>query len=475
MQYIKQHSFYLLFYIISLLLCFVAFKQGDLSHTYTSSYAYLNGHFYDFYEYNKIYMGGNDYLPIIYGIFALWGLPLKLLGLLSLVEGGGSAWQFSTPIEIFWFKVLVAGFFFACVILVGKISKLIEPKRLESSVSPALLFASSPISLFAVFIFSQYDVIGTFFTLLGIYAYFQKRFYRFAIFFSIAISFKYFAAVIYLPLVLIIEKRPVNLIKYGVIGLLATLIQIGAYWHSEIFQASFLALATRKTGEGIRHSHPIYLAILYVALCIYAYFSKIKLSLENNSWALNVIIVCILAYSFFFSFVNWHPQWILILMPFFALIIPYIRHQKVFIYLEIFGYVTFIWLCVNWFPGNVDVTMIKYGIVAPYTPALTYFGASVLPHINIMVATTAFYIYLYSPSAFLVYENWVLIRQAISTHFKRWLSHAPLELKQPDADTLQDFVKKDSVNYWRLYGLRVLVTCYLFLGMTAICFYRSSL
>ena len=69
-------------YGISLGLCFLLFKQSDLTHTNSSSFAYLYGHFWDFYDYNQSRMGDNNYLPIFYWFFAIWNIPLKLLGLI---------------------------------------------------------------------------------------------------------------------------------------------------------------------------------------------------------------------------------------------------------------------------------------------------------------------------------------------------------------------------------------------------------
>lgn len=378
-DFIKKSPAIFLMYAVSLALCFLVFKQSDLTHTYTSSYAYLGGHFYDFYDYNKPFMVRNDYLPLMYLIFALWNLPLKILGLLTPADQGIAVWQLSTSIEILWSKLLLSTFFLGCILMVGKIADLLGNGNQGDGINPRILFATSPIAIFAVFIFSQYDVIGVFFTLLGIYFYFQKKFLRFAVFFSIAISFKYFACFIYLPLVLIIEKRPLHILKYGVIGILVTLLQIGAYWHSDVFQSSFFALAGDKTGEAMHRGKAIYIALAYTLLCIYAYLSKVSPMPEKRYWYMRAIFICTLAYALMFSLVRWHPQWLLILMPFFALATPYIRHQKIFIGLETLAYIAFVWLCVNGWAKNVDVTMAQEGILHNYIPTLSYFGASVLP------------------------------------------------------------------------------------------------
>ena len=120
--------------------------QGDLIHTALSSYAYLQGHIADFYEYNKLYLGGNDYLPTLYIIFALWNTQLHLLGLSSyptLEVFNGLHWslimQSTTALEIAWWKTLLALFYIGSVIVIHKIAELIEsPHKTKSSLVSTL-------------------------------------------------------------------------------------------------------------------------------------------------------------------------------------------------------------------------------------------------------------------------------------------------------------------------------------------------
>ena len=92
--------------------------------------------------------------------------------------------------------------------------------------------------------------------LLGLHAYFAKDFKWFVLWFSVAISFKYFAAFAYLPLVLIIEKRFIHLLIYGLLGLAVTMIQFALYWHSDVFFGEIFGLANAKVAGNsfkIRH------------------------------------------------------------------------------------------------------------------------------------------------------------------------------------------------------------------------------
>jgi hypothetical protein len=94
--------FAVLIFVISLVFVLPIFNQGDLNHTVVSSYAYLKGNIFNFYDYNQPILWGNDYLPILYLIFALWmapyfysGLPVasELIGPFALqpgeIPGGG--------------------------------------------------------------------------------------------------------------------------------------------------------------------------------------------------------------------------------------------------------------------------------------------------------------------------------------------------------------------------------------------------
>jgi hypothetical protein len=202
-------------FILCLVLFFLLFQQVDLFHTATSSYAYLKGHFLDFYDYNKRYIGNDDYLPILYLILAIWNIPLCILGLSSSPETSVFNWPYflpSTFIEIAWWKLILLLFYLATIYIFFKISNLIDARK-NIKLHITSLYATSPLVIFSVIIFGGYDIFSVFFTLLGFFFYLKKQINKFLLFFSIAICFKYFALIIFLPLILIYEKRPLYLLK----------------------------------------------------------------------------------------------------------------------------------------------------------------------------------------------------------------------------------------------------------------------
>jgi hypothetical protein len=399
-------------YFLFLIACILLFNQGDLTHTALSSYAYLNGHFLSFYDYNKTNMGGNDYLPILYFLFAVWNIPLKL----SNLTNGFSP----QSIEIIWWKLFIATAFFASVYLTHKISTSYIKNVDRKILSPAsLLFATSPIAIFSAFIFSGYDILGIFFTLMGFYFYLKKDYTKFSWLFSLAIGFKFFAFVIFLPLILFAEKRVSHLFKYLLIGLSVTFLQIAFYWHSDIFRGEIFNLVRGKAGGALNHGL-IYLG-MYIFLCAILYFKKIK---DTSHKEVIIFLIPIAAYACMFSSVIWHPQWLILLAPFVAFSYYFVHHKKIFFAAEILGAIAFIWITVNGWPSNVDAGMVNRGALSFIMPQpLLNISDFLRPEYNFFFGKV-FSLYLFFPIILICYERLTQkkIRQDSYFNFEKFLA-----------------------------------------------------
>ena len=135
--------------------CFVSFNQRDLSFTAAQSFAFLDGHVLDFYDFNH-QTGPVAYHPATYIVFALWAIPLKVLG---FVPTGHEL----PPVVLLWFKVLTSLVFFATG---GLLSKIAQAAEFDARTGGLVTFAwlSSPLACFSQFIFGQYDIFCAFFT-----------------------------------------------------------------------------------------------------------------------------------------------------------------------------------------------------------------------------------------------------------------------------------------------------------------------
>jgi len=413
----KPKSLLLWPYIILISTCFLFFNHQDINHTFTSSYAFLNGHIADFYEYNKPYFGRNDYLPIMYILFAIWEIPLHVLNLASNPEN----WIASTPIEIAWSKLLIILFFFASSILVNKIATLIQIKKPINKFSINAIYLTSPIAIFIIFIFSQYDIFGIFFSLFGVYFYLKKRWSLFLMFFSIAISFKFFALIIFVPLVLLTEKNIKKIIFSFLIGASFTALQLLLYWHSEVFRSDIFFNALTK----ISHSDVPKLStnlrgfigvFLYAISCLFFYIKKLKNQKEINFYT---ILIPIISYGIFYLSIGGNPQWKLLTIPYMSLFYIFIKNKKIMAIFDFIGMISFVWICVNYWHNNVDYTMINNGVLRSYISTVSFSGRDLMPRLFFLILfKLIFYAYLFSPLLLYYYEkNLSKIKQVSSSVF----------------------------------------------------------
>lgn len=384
-------------YVLTLVGCYLLFQQTDLFHTSSSSYAYLNGHIADYYDYNSRVIVGDDpfYLPLIYIIFAIWNIPLKGLGLMHEVAAGGVS---LTIPELAWTKLLIVVFYFATAYMMFLLGRSLTGQS-QWAKSIAVIFATSPIAVFGAFIFGQYDIIGVFFTMVGFYFYMKRDYWKFSLFFSLAISLKMFPLVVFLPLLLLAEKRIVQILKYGSVALAATLLQILVYYPSTAFRNDFFSVAGARISFLAEldlspvNSSP-YLIILLTVICIYAYIKEVDLEAEQYKTAINLSL---LSYAVLFSTVFWHPQWLLMIVPFFALAHLFIRDTWKSHLLDIAGMFAFIYITVNQWENNVDVAMLSHGLLRSW---FTYIPLSTrqvfLPQFT-YIFMGVFFVYLFSP------------------------------------------------------------------------------
>ncbi|MDH6525679.1 hypothetical protein [Polynucleobacter sphagniphilus] len=452
----KTQSFSKLDYFIysaSLTLCFLLFKQSDLTVTNNASFAFLHGHFWDFYDYAQAYFD-NYYLPVFYWFFAIWNIPLALFGLTPEVTL--QTWAHSTPIQTIWSKLLLALFFFGCVKVIGKIADQIcdglGPSGLKyEGLAPRNLLATSPFAIFVVFIFSQYDIFGVFFTLLGLHSYFSRRWKWFAFWFSVAISFKYFAALLFLPLVLNIEKRFLPLLIYGLVGIAVSALQFLLYWHSDAFLGQIFYLVRAKTTDNGISIRLLLAAIAYGAMCIYFFLAKINILTQSKEWQRQSVFACLFAYVLMFSAVHWNPQWLVLVTPFVCLCYLYINSQKALVLLEILGFVGLTFFCINNWAGNVDISMIYGGIFGDFLPANHLLAGDLIGRHSMAISRVCIYLFLYSP--FLVYglERWPLARMYCAKFSK-------------DSNLSKYF------RLQTLFNARFLVGPYIWMILTMICF-----
>lgn len=359
---------YLIFLVIALF-CFFVFQHTDLLHTTGCSYGYLNGHILDFYDYCAEFDIHPSYLPSTYILFAIWNIPMKLFGVIDVPN-------LNIPyVALMWSKVLPCLFYLASGFLVYKISMQIGMESRKSKVC-AFAFLTMPMGIFIQFMFGQYDAFMMFCILLGVYYFLKNRLFWFVFWFGWAITFKYTALIFFLPLLFLRWKNIWKIIVSGIGVVAPTLFEFILYLGSPTFRDYAFGIGSKGDtptnyifNAGIdtgfywsAFSYEISLVILvFGVICGLAYFTNARNEKEMIKWAF--FLECLVVFDIF-GLSKWHPQWLLLAIPFWVISAFINKNTKIFMIVDIILMAVYVVFVVQMFPNNVDQDILNHGILA---------------------------------------------------------------------------------------------------------------
>lgn len=311
--------------LLTTILCvyFFTMYYGDLSTTYDHGIIFLDSLFSGeltlFYEnaYKFSIISCPAYYDIlIYIIFAVWALPVWLINKIIPID------FFSIPC-LLWFKLLIILFLIMSLNLIMKIGKEMQIST-KTAVWLPYVYLTSLFVVLPVFEIGQYDIICTFFILLGVYYYIKSNEKLFLAAFIIAIPLKLFALFLFIPLIAFKEKRILLIGLKMLLGCaLVPLSKFMFFRSPELAERSggfnYMMFKTLLANQLFEDSLQIAIfVLLYGLLCIACYV----LSKEKAEKCNNVIYVSFLTYLIlFFLMGGCNPYWLVIISPFFILLV----------------------------------------------------------------------------------------------------------------------------------------------------------
>jgi len=336
--------------------CFFSLQQCDILQTGGSSFGFLNGHFLDFYDYNLKNIGYDNYLPSSYILFAIWNIPVKILGFMSKPVA-------SAPYYVLmWYKLLPTFFFLASGYLVYKIGCVAGMGNKKAKLC-GYAFLTMPIGFFSQFIFGQYDSFTIFFVLLGILFYYQKRWLLFTLFFGISMTFKYFPLLLFIPLLLLVEKRILHIIKYAALFIVPLAAEIALFLPSPAFRTGVFGFYATNNLFQMTLNTPYFslqiVVVLWIVVSAMAFFKDVSEKDDIVKWSLfyaNLVTFLIFGLSM------WNPQWLLFAVPFWTLGAFLQKRMDVFMVIEILLMLFFTLFTVNFWINHVDQDLFSLGI-----------------------------------------------------------------------------------------------------------------
>ena len=375
MQWFNVTNVCRLDWIISLLILaflFVTFISGDIVLTGNRSFLYLQGAT-DFYKASYEQSQGfyANYLPSTFVAFAIWNLPLYLVG---RVPAAILEFPF---LNLMWYKLLPVILYFVTAHFIYKIGCLLNFGEEKARICK-MAFLLSPIAVYSQFIFSQYDIFTVFFMVAGLYFYFRNHkndklresgrpafgndMLWFTLMFGIAATFKYHALAYFAVLLVLREKKILKILKYCILVALPLAIEIIPHLNSPYFYRCVLGFSALNFVDGGLSFGlgSINIALVVVAfLLVWTYQKETVTKEEQVSWALFFTGGVSFA---IFGFTIWNPQWLLMLVPFLVLSIFVNKNSRMLLLLlNIFIIALYVY-SVNRWAGIADEQLMIHGI-----------------------------------------------------------------------------------------------------------------
>lgn len=306
-------------FTVPIAFCFMTMLYLDNIINSSFGYNYISsvfsGNFKEFYNSAEW-----SYGITIYTIYAIWSIPVWIVNHMFGISDNMTA----VPV-LLWYKLLLVLFAVWSVYIVGKIAECLDfDKKREIQFQ----YASSCLFVFPVFALPQCDIIGLCFVLMGILSYLKEENRKFIIYFAIAITMKYFALFVFIPLVLYRYRRLNKLVGVLVAGAVLTVISMVLITHSAQGSTQMAndqyyinAHIRRLNAVSLRLSSDIVIGLLaffYTALCVLAYVVPNNASRECR--AKYALWLSLAGYMSFFLFYDANFYWQVLLTPFFILV-----------------------------------------------------------------------------------------------------------------------------------------------------------
>ncbi len=302
-----------------LLAAFLIFYYTDFSDSLDNGImlteAVLDGHFREYYHYaaqnrapQTVYSA--NYNIFLYGVFALWNLPTAILHRLNGFDYMTSAWA------LLWCKLMILVTVLAIAVIIRKIMQLYTEDR-EVIRQMQILFLLNACVIIPTMVAVQYDVLSVLAMLLGIYRYLKRDERGFILCFMIAMPLKTFAVFIFLPLLLLREKRiPMIFLKTAAVFAIQILCAIPFYrdaWYEACMGSQNRDAVNLLLGAGISAAgFTLNLFIVsFVVLLVACYMirmeeGEIRIPLWCSLYAMASIIL----------FMDIRSYWVVMIVPF---------------------------------------------------------------------------------------------------------------------------------------------------------------
>lgn len=351
--------------VFALVVCYFLFSHPDLWETANHSYLLLEsvfkGEFLDFYNFvsahenTYYYINNAHYNIFVYALFGIWQLPVFIINnVFSFALNEQFLWMWTKAVSVVFF--IASGY---AVKLIAKELKLTE----AASNLCALFFVFNPIAFFGPMVMGQYDSMCVFFTLIGILFYLKGSYIKFCLLAGVGVVCKFFPLIIVVFLILLCEKRVLHIIKYLAITFWlyapTTILFFGKTGNAAAFNSLMIdRLFVQKTDTSVGAMSTLVFVLAVLLVGVFLYTSKTQQ--EKNYLAIYLPLVLM---GLLFIYVEWHPQWLMLLIPFVALTTFMQSKKQPWFIVDIVMCAGFFIICFFKFSGQISSSLFDGGLL----------------------------------------------------------------------------------------------------------------
>ncbi len=348
---------------IFFIILFISTTHADILETSNHSYVFLNsistGNVFDFYNYvesrplDLYYLNFANYNILVYIIFGIWQLPIFIICSLFSIS-------VNEIFLMYYSKILSVAFFIGCGYLIKKICLKLNMSE-SLSFTAALFFLFNPVAFFSPFILGQYDTFCLFFLLLSFVFYLDNDLKKFSIIMGVSFVFKFFSLLAFFPLLLLREKKLVNLLKYTLLSLCVYIPTTLLYFGKQNSGSAFTKMMFERTLTPSLTTSFEQVSIFLLSYSLILVFSYFYCKKENLNYL--SVYITMAVYIFLFYGIYWHPQWVIILIPFIVISSFMQKNKVVYWYLDILLTFGFFMTCFIEFASQMGANILSNGLI----------------------------------------------------------------------------------------------------------------
>lgn len=348
---------------LAALAAFLLWNHPDIQETALHTRIFLDdlfsGRFFRFYEDSMAmktvygYANAAHYHIVFYLICAVWDLPVYLAQKLL----GENDFAF-----MLWTKALGVTAFALCGFAFKRLAARYLPDT-RKAWTPWLIWLC-PAAFFGVLCMGQYDSLCILVILLALPYWLDGDLLRFALVMGLAMVFKMFALFLIIPLVLLREKRLLRAAGYIALSMWLYLPGLFLFRGRDGDAGFFNGLIADRLFTGTLPAVGDPSVVLIGLALLFAGCWCARLSDQRMQQAMPWL--CAAVFGWLFLFVQWHPQWLILLLPFLLLTALQAKNQTFWWWMQLIVNCGFFVLIAYQYPGQLESNLFDLGLLGQF-------------------------------------------------------------------------------------------------------------